>query len=257
MCYWVGTKNVREKLLKQAGKDPEDEIPQLFYNTFLTDNQKEFKEYFIAIGKGKPVLTTLVKNNNKLQFKDMQWTLPYSYFDKKTNREITRELLNSTCERVFFQHKDIIYSKRCLVPIDGYFEYHHFKEETYPYFIYPSDDDLFYAGAIWNSSINKETGEVRDTFSIITVPPNRLITQIHNNPKAPNGPRMLLLMKKEKALEYLIESLTANDLKALFTPLDESTMKAHTVLRFQRKEYFEFLQTPKVREYFEYSELEF
>ncbi|MDP4210455.1 MAG: SOS response-associated peptidase family protein [Bacteroidota bacterium] len=255
MCYWVGTKKVRQEILRRFNEGPQDEIAQLFYEVFIANNQLEFKEHYVAIGKGKPTLTTLIKEEGNLQFRNMQWTLPYSYVDSKTGQTITRELQNSTCERVFFQHKDQIFSKRCLIPIDGYFEYYHFKGDTYPYYIYPRQGGIFYAGGIWEQNLNHDTGEVAETFSIITTPPNPLVAKIHNNPKAPNGPRMLLLIEPENALTYLNENLKTNDIKSLFLPYSEQNMQAHTVLRFQRKENLQFLNTPIVLEYCEYPEL--
>jgi len=215
----------------------------------------EFKEYYVAIGKGKPTLSVIVKDEQKLKFKNMQWTLPYSYFDKKSGKTVMRELLNSTCERVFFQHKDVIFKQRCIIPIDGYYEYYHFNKETYPYFIQPKNNDIFFAGGIFTSKVDEQTGEIKDSFSIITTPPNPLTEKIHNNPDAPNGSRMLLLVKEEEAMDYLNENLGTEDIKRFFHPYDATEMQAHTVLRFQRKENSQFLNTEKVQEYFEYPEL--
>jgi putative SOS response-associated peptidase YedK len=255
MCYWVGTRKVREEIEKKFNAGSKDEIINLFHQTIVANKELEFKEHYVAIGKGKPTLTALVKDNGKLQFQNMQWTLPYSYFDKKTNKTVTRELQNSTCERVFFQHKEQIFKQRCIVPIDGYFEYYHFNKETYPYYLQPKSDGLFYAGGIWDKKVNEKSGEVIESFSIITTPPNTLTGKIHNNPDAPNGSRMLLLIKHEEALNYLNENLNIEDIKKFFNPYDANEMQAHTVLRFQRKENLEFFNTPKITEYCEYPEL--
>jgi putative SOS response-associated peptidase YedK len=254
MCYWVGTKKVREIIKKRKESGLWDNIDQAFYDNFIARTDKEFIEQYIAIGKGKPTLTTLHKENGQLSFENMQWTLPYSYTDK-TGKEITRELQNSTCERVFFQHKDQIYSKRCLVPIDGYIEYHHVGKETYPHYIYPRDEnDYFLAAGIYDYGIDKKTGEEKGMFSIITTTPNSFVGRIHNNPEAPNGPRMLLLLPRESAIEYLDETKDQKSIKSFFQPYDQEKMKAHTVLRFQRKENAQFFNTPKVLEPCQYPE---
>jgi putative SOS response-associated peptidase YedK len=254
MCYWVGTKKVREEMEKRFRQGPQDEIAQLFYESFIVNNQ-DFKEYFVAIGKSKPTLTALIKENGSLKFQNMQWTLPYQYFDQKTKTTITRELLNSVCERVFFQHKELIFSHRCLIPIDGYFEYYHQKGETYPYFIYPKKSGLFYAGGIWERKVNRETGEVSESFSIISTPPNEMTAKIHNNPKSPNGSRMLLLIRPEKAMDFLNEKLKTEEIKKMFLPYDQNEMQAFTVLRFQRNENSQFINSEKVREHVSYPEL--
>ena len=255
MSYWVGTKKVINAMEKRFKLEPGNDIAKLFHEEFIANKTAEFMGYYVAIGKNKPMLTTLVKEEGKFQFRNMQWTLPYAYFDSKTNTNITRELLNTTAERVFQHHKKLILKQRCVVPIDGYFEYHHFHGETYPYFIYPSKNDLFYAGGIWERRVTSETGDFCESFTLITTPPNSLIQAIHNNPKAPNGPRMLLLFTEDEALKYLDEKLNINHIKELLKPLNESYMEAHTVARFLKKDFVDYIDSPKVQEFYQYPEL--
>jgi putative SOS response-associated peptidase YedK len=261
MCYWVGSKKVREVLLKQKQQNPEDEIPQLFYNTFIEpkepNNKIELKEHFVAIGKAKPQLTALIKEQGRLKFKNLKWTLHWNYFDSKTRQtKEGRPLLNSTCENVFWQHKDLIYSNRCVIPIDGYWEFYHFNGQTYPYFIKPTGDGLFYLGGIWNAYVDKQTGEISDTFSVISTPPNRIAEKLHNNPKAPNGPRMLLILDYEQIGDYLDESLKKEALQNNFLkPYSTEKMKFHPTIRFLKKEYLEYIASERVQEPFAYPEL--
>lgn len=256
MCYWVGTKNVREKLLKQRNEKPENEIPQLFYRTFVENHgQMEFKEHFVAIGKANPYLSVIINNGTGKQFRNIKWGLQWSYTNKKTGKEYSRELLNSTAEKVFFQHRDLIYNRRCLIPIDGYFEYFHFGGEVYPHFIYPSDDEIFYAGGIWDSSVDNATGEVSETLSIITTTPNELASKLHNNPRAPNGPRMLLLIPEELTATFLNTRLDTSQVKTFFKAFPAEKMKAYPVMRFQRKENLAYMNTDEVRKPFQYPEL--
>ncbi len=257
MCYWVGTKNVREAMLKKRDENPGDEIAQLFYRSFVENTGTiKFLKYYVAIGKAKPLLSVIVNNGNQIGFKNLSWGLQWSYKDKNTGKEYTRELLNSTAERVFFQHRSLIFRKRCILPIDGYFEYYHFKGEVYPYFIYPADKTFFYAGGIWDSIVDKHTGEVTETFSIITTPPNELALKIHTNPKTPNGSRMLLLIPNEKAGTYLDANIDSNLLKEMLIPFPADKMKAHPVMRFQRKENIEHINTEMVRKKFHYPEIQ-
>lgn len=255
MCYWVGTKKVREAILKRKESGNWDELDQLFYDTFFARQDKQFQEHYIAIGQGKPTLTTLSKDNGQFSFKNMQWTLPYPYTDKD-GKLVTRELVNSTCEKAFFQHKDQIYSKRCLIPIDGYVEYFHHLGDTFPHYIYPkSKDDIFFAAGIYDFEISKKTGEETGMFSIFTTTPNPFVARIHNNPKAPNGPRMLVLIPREKALDYLDETKDQKAIKSFFAPFNQDQMQAHTILRFQRKENAVHFNTSKLLDYCEYPEL--
>lgn len=257
MCYWIGTKNVRDEMLTRAGKDPEDEIAQLFYKTFTAQTAISFMEYYVAIGKANPWITVIRHSReNGLVFENMRWGFNWSYTDKKTGKHYSRQLINSTCEKAFFVHKEEIYSQRCVVLLDGYFEFFHFSGQVYPHFIAPRKG-LFFAGGIYQEQVDTETGEIEKAFSIITTPPNPLAEKLHNNPKAPNGSRMLLLLPRDKVSNYLFPLLSMQELKELFHPLPDETMDAWPVPRFLRKEFTGRINSPDVRQRIEYPELFF
>ncbi|MDA3894373.1 MAG: SOS response-associated peptidase family protein [Salinivirgaceae bacterium] len=261
MCYWVGTRKIREVLLQQLQKNPQDEIPQLFYKTFIDppkpENGLELMEHPVAVGKAKPVITTLAKYKGEYKFTNRAWTLNWNFWDSKTKQEKAgRPLLNSRSENVFWQHKDLIYSKRCIIPVDGYWEFFHFKGQTYPYFIYPEHGGLFYLGGIWNEYVDKTTGEVIEGFSIITTPPNALTSKLHNNPKAHDGSRMLLIVDENQIHKFLDESLSKTEIsKQFFKPYAAEKMKYHSTIRFLKKEFADYVNSGKVQESFEYPEL--
>jgi putative SOS response-associated peptidase YedK len=249
MCYWIGTNNT-----KKGMSDFVENNPMWNSEIILKLKAFNFQEQYVAIGKGKPNLTVIANSNDGPAPKNMEWTLPYEYTDKE-GKHIKRELLNSTCEQVFFQHKDQIFTKRCLVPIQGYFEFYHFGGKTYPHFLRPTDNSIFLAGGIWDQYLDEKTGELKDTFSIITTPPNSTTEKLHNNPKAPNGPRMLLLLEKYSALDYLNPDLKTNEIKEFFKPYEASKMKSYPVIQFLKKENLELLGTERVTEPVAYSEL--
>jgi putative SOS response-associated peptidase YedK len=261
MCYWVGSRKVREVMLKKLEKNPQDEIAQLFYNTFIEppkpENKLQLMEHPVAIGKAKPTLTALLKTNECLVFENLIWTLNWNYWDSKLKMEKQGiPLLNSRSENVFWQHNDLIFTKRCIIPVDGYWEFYHFKGNTYPYFIYPANGGLFYLGGIYNEYADAKTGDVTKGFSIITTPPNGVTVKLHNNPKAHNGARMLLILDDEKAISFLDTKLTKNEIESNFFKIyDASKMKFHSTLSFLKKENMAFLESGKVQEPFEYPEL--
>jgi len=261
MCYWVGTRKVREVLLERLQKNPEDEIGQLFYNTFIDppkpENSLQLMEHGVAIGKAKPMLTTLINSDDGFVFKNMKWTLNWSYWDSKSKMNIDgRPLLNSRSENVFWQHKDLIFAKRCIIPVDGYWEFYHYKGNTFPYFIYPEHGGLFYLGGIWNEFLDSATGEKTHGFSIITTPPNELTAKLHNNPKAHDGSRMLLILNEQNVTNYLESTLSQNEItKKYLSPYPASKMKFHPTVRFLKKEFESYISSNKVQEPFDYPEL--
>lgn len=257
MCYWVGTKEVRNEMLRRLEKQPDDEIAQLFYKTFVGSSNLSFMEHWVAIGKANPVLSVLIiDQQRRLHYQNMQWGFNWHYTDPKTGRHYDRELINSTCEKVFFVHKDDIYHRRCVIPIDGYWEFFHFSGQVYPYFLHPSEG-IFYAAGVWREDTDEETGEIRSMFSIITTPPNPMAEKLHNNPKSPNGSRMLLLLHPDKVMHYLNPEATTDEIKELFMPYPEDMMKAYPTVRFLKKEFADKLDTDVVRKRIDYPELFF
>jgi putative SOS response-associated peptidase YedK len=257
MCYWVGTKKVREIIKKRKESGLWDNIDQAFYDNFIARTDKEFIERYIAFGHSQPTLTTLAMNEGGVSFENMIWSLPTYFYDKAAGGMKEGNLLpNVTCEKVFSLFSKPSLTKRCLIPIDGYFEYYHLGKEVYPHFIYPKNpDDIFFVGGVWDNRTDKDTGEKVAKFSMITTPPNPFVAKIHNNPKAPNGSRMLLLVPRERTEEFLDPKLTKEQVASFFKPYDESLMQSHTVLRFQRVADKEILKTGKVCEPLVYPEL--
>lgn len=258
MCYWVGSRKVREALYKQFQENPDDEIAQLYYQNFLASAAPppvNYQEHWVAVGKSHPQLTVITRENGVFRFRNIIWGLEWSYYNPSTGKEYSRKLLNSTCEKVFWQHKNIIYSRRCIIPADGYFEFYHFKGNTYPHFLHPKNYPAFFLGGIWDSVVNSETGEVKETLSIITTPPNELTRFLHNNPDAPNGPRMLLILEPGKVTEFLRENLRQNEIASYFKPFPAEEMAYHPTVRFLKREYAHLINTPSVQEPFYYPEL--
>ena len=127
---------------------------------------------------------------------------------------------------------------RCLVYLDAFYEHRHINKKTYPYRIAMKDGSPMAVAGIWGEWRDKFTGETYHTFSIVTTEANALMRKIHNNPDA-EGPRMPLILPKEKQDEWLIDCKNENDLthlKSLMQPFDENLLEAHTVGKLRGKE---------------------
>ncbi|MBA8905479.1 SOS response-associated peptidase [Aminobacter ciceronei] len=74
-------------------------------------------------------------------------------------------------------------SRRCLVPIDGYFEWHDIHgtgKDKQPYAIAMKDGSPFALAGIVDLWRNPETGELLRSFAIVTCSPNELMATIHD-----------------------------------------------------------------------------
>ncbi|MBW1297829.1 SOS response-associated peptidase [Aquimarina litoralis] len=177
-----------------------------------------------------------------------QWGLvPFWVKDNTQRKSISKSTLNARGETIFEKasFRDSAKKKRCLIYVDGFYEHHHFKPEneskakTYPFYIHRKDGEPIIFAGLWSEWLDKETGELINTFSIVTTEGNDLLTKIHNNPKL-KGPRMPVILPDELADKWLNpneEELDKQVLEDLIKPYPEEELTAYTVGRLRGKDY--------------------
>ncbi|MBC7383851.1 MAG: SOS response-associated peptidase [Bacteroidia bacterium] len=77
-------------------------------------------------------------------------------------------------------------NNRCLVPADGFYEWKWLdaKGKTKQQFLLSlPDDELFAFAGIYNQWTDRSTGEILNTFSIVTTEANELMSEIHHTKK--------------------------------------------------------------------------
>jgi putative SOS response-associated peptidase YedK len=77
--------------------------------------------------------------------------------------------------------KDAYALRRCIVPVDGFFEWRAIRDARakQPYAIAMKDGSPFGLAGLWENWKNPSAGEWERTFAIVTVPSNELVAQIH------------------------------------------------------------------------------
>ncbi|MBL7946385.1 MAG: SOS response-associated peptidase [Flavobacteriales bacterium] len=146
-------------------------------------------------------------------------------------------------------------SKRCLVFVEGFYEHHHFGKRTYPYFIHLKDRPHFALAGLWDEWKDKNSGNVRRTFSIVTCEPNDLMRRIHNNPKV-DGARMPVILTEAEEEHWLAPVNSRTDMDALMRlvrPYPTDAMTAYPVAPLLGKSGSG--NTPKASDPYEYPEL--
>ncbi len=179
--------------------------------------------YFFVSGFSHPLLP-IIKHDGIFLY---SWGLiPTWVKDEQTAREIQVKTLNAVGETVFEKasFKKSILTKRCLLPVHGFYEWQDYKKLKYPYYIQPKDGSLFSLGCVYENNIDYSTGEVTNTFSIVTTTANPLMEKIHNLKK-----RMPLIIKREDEKKWIDPHLSVEAIKNLIQPFDENKMKAYTI----------------------------
>lgn len=151
--------------------------------------------------------------------------------------KIQNATLNARAESIFEKpsFKESVVRRRCLVIVDGFYEHHHKKGKTFPYHILLKSREPMSLAGVWDTW--KGNGMERSTFSIVTTRANSLMTRIHNNPKASDGPRMPVILPRDKEKLWLtLDGADSSALQELMVPYDDTQMEAYTVPRLKGKE---------------------
>ena len=209
----------------------------------------ELPYHYLVSGFSHPRLA-IVKNDGVSLY---EWGLIPSWVkDQKTADELHSKTLNAVGETVFEKpsFRESISSQRCLLPVSGFYEWREVNGVKYPYYIQLKEQDYFTLGSIYDTWINKETGELRNTFSILTTPANQLMEKIHNLKK-----RMPLILSPEDQKKWLEPDLKTEHIKELIKPFPETKMIAYTISRVANNARNN-RNVPEIMEKVEYEELQ-
>lgn len=114
--------------------------------------------------------------------------------------------LNARSEKLFdyWLYKKSALTKRCIIPITGFFEPHHYNSKSYPIHIKRKDDEIFGLAGIYTVVENIVT------YTILTKTASPLFSKIHNKKL-----RQPILIPKELEKEWLTTSLTQIEIEEL------------------------------------------
>jgi putative SOS response-associated peptidase YedK len=209
MCYYTANKNGISKLEKRF---------------HAKAKVAEFTAEEKNNGFQHPTLPVIL-NQNPQTIDFLSWGLIPFWANPEQAKTIASKTLNAKSETIFevASFKDSILSKRCIILVDGFYEWQHIGKDKNEFFITLRDEQPFAMGGVWSSWINTN-GETKQTFSIITTPANPLMEEIHNTKK-----RMPLILPKESEQKWLSQNLSKHEIIHLMQPFDSSLMKANQV----------------------------
>ncbi len=231
-------------------------LPQTEFQTVFEKDYELIDEYDLAYhlnGFNHPYLPVItMQEPGAIQL--FQWGLiPHWAQNRDKAAELQNFTLNATCEHIFEKpsFRDSALKKRCVIPVGGFFENRHEGKLKYPYFIFPAGGEkVLFLGGLYSQWVDKETGEVLNTCTIITTPANALLSKIHNTKK-----RMPLIFTREATQQWLNPELLPQQVKEMMLPGKETLLAAHTISRLVNQGRFKNTNVPEVSEPVAYPEL--
>jgi putative SOS response-associated peptidase YedK len=118
--------------------------------------------------------------------------------------------------------RQLLGRKRCLVLADSFFEWQATPAGKVPHRILLRDEQPFAFAGLWDEWLDRNTGELRPTFTIITTAPNSLMASIHN--------RMPVILPTRNAEQaWLDDGLGMAAHQQLLLPYDAAAMQEYVI----------------------------
>jgi putative SOS response-associated peptidase YedK len=212
MCFTVNVNLIKEELENRYGAnllDPDKYRPSYYYHAFgLPD---------------LPVICAGERGTIRL----MKWGLiPGWTRTRESADEIRLKTFNARAESADTKPSfaESFVSRRCIVPVRGFFEWQHTSGGKVPWYICRSDNDIMSLAGLWSAWNDKTTGELLNTFSVITTDANALMSDIHNSKK-----RMPAVIERQSEESWLNPSSPVDTVKRLLEPYPDSVLNAYTI----------------------------
>ncbi len=244
MCYHFQDHDTEDYIKSFMSRNPQ-------YKSYVWQGAKYYVNGF-AHGKN------YVAKQGAEAIETLEWGLiPFWVKTKEDAKLRQNQTLNAKSETVFelpsFRHS--IKKQKCLIFAKGFFEWRQIDAKNkIPYIIgVRNSEDMFTPftfGGIFDKWIDKETGEVRETFSIITTRANEMMSQIHNTKM-----RMPLIIPEANQTEWLTTT-DEKRIKELMVPYPTDRMMAYPVSKLVSQQKLE-KDIPEITQGEEYNEVVF
>ena len=184
-----------------------------------------------------------VQASGDVRLEAMRWGLiPPWARDKSIGAKLANARAETIDEKPSFRQP--FRRRRCLLPVDGYYEWESRPSGKQPVYYSMRDGDLFCLAGLWETwttpeqtdepelpGLGQAQAETLCTFTVVTTTPNRLAKRVHD--------RMPVIVHPADYGNWLSPESKAADLKRLLRPFDDEPMQEHYVTPLMNNPRFE------------------
>ena len=234
MCYDIQVHTAKKLKLAKYYGFPDDVIADLEKQLSIFDNS--LPEYYHVSGFEHPEILCV---DADYTLSKKKWGLVPNWAKSTHDAlEISNKTINARSETVFEKaaFKAAINHGRCIVFVEGYYEHHHSGNQTFPFRFFRPDREPLAIAAISDAWVNSETGELHESFSLLTTNGNEKAALVHNNPKMKQARMPLILKDANDAMLFLEKGDDVDVLNQLATNCRAINLKAQSVAKIRGKE---------------------
>lgn len=159
------------------------EVEKRFNAKVVQNDIFETTEHYNAFSFPK---TPVILDSNPTLIKHINWGLiPKWAKDESIRQYNINARIETIIEKASFKAS---VNRRCLVISNGFYEWKWMDKsgkKKQKHLIGLENEDLYAYGGIYSEWINQETGEIINTYSIVTTEANPLVAEIHKKKRMP------------------------------------------------------------------------
>jgi putative SOS response-associated peptidase YedK len=184
----------------------------------ITESVEPEEEPRYNIAPTDPVLAVRRLDDGRRDLGTLRWGLVPGRWAEKG-----RPLINARAESLERQpaFTESFHERRCLIPADGFYEWHADEQGKRPVWINRADGELFAFAGLWAALPERKGDGVLYSCTIVTCEPNELIRPIHD--------RMPVVLPPELEAGWLDPEAEPGDLRDLLAPAADGLLAAREV----------------------------
>jgi putative SOS response-associated peptidase YedK len=200
-----------------CGRVTQFTLPEKFYNSLGLVSNFTHPRYNISPGTK---LVCIRREMGELKVGELYWGFSPAWAQGSLNHEEhANARIETVLEKITF--RDAVKSHRCLVPIDGYYEWKTVGKLKIPYYFKLSNGDPMILAGIWSSQFTT-TGESKKSLCLLTTKPNREASEIHS--------RMPVILSSENQKIWISgQPLNLNALESIGATPTAGLLNVHRV----------------------------
>jgi len=212
MCFSVNVNLIKEELEERYGISFPDKYryePSYYYHAF-----------------GLPVIPA-VCSENPATITFLKWGLIPSWIKNHEDAGAIRfKTFNAMAESVDMKpsFSSSFRSKRCLIPVRGFYEWQHVGKRKIPWYVYRADNDIITLAGLYSVWLPDTGVEPLKTFTIITTDANELMAEVHNSKK-----RMPVILERSDEKKWVDVKIPPARVSEMLKPCPSDVLKAHTI----------------------------
>ena len=151
------------------------------FNLVRPNWEKLWASYNVAPSQQVPIVRLLDGENEGAM---VRWGLVPAWAKGEPTRFATFNARAETVDKAASYRTPWRRRQRCVIPALGYYEWQTTDSGKQPYFLRLAGGEPFAFAGLWDRSV-KPDGEAIDSCTIITVPANPMVAQIHTKARMP------------------------------------------------------------------------